>query len=315
MQADGAEEDGPQDVDVLRVEVIPDLAIAVDGTATVDVDIGAAELEEGGDVLEDLGKGVRLPVRGVIGELDVALNVCGLRQLSPAIFRGTNCPLTNVNVVQERKVQRSANHIVRALREDDMSAVVALVDGLEDVRRVIRDQVVMALDVAVPVPGRRRWERLVRLLGREGDRRPGALVLGRVLREVFQVELVRIPGGRCNGSHSLQQQDCYRRLEQHLGASDVRLRALAGAWEQHDISGEQSISCTRRSGTANFPALPRGVNLCPCFSALANGDFDGVRRWRTWSRPEWESRLHKHFSRSWLVENFGATATTAGTDT
>jgi len=54
FRADNTEEDGPQDVDVLGVEVVPGLAVTVEGTAAVDVDVFAAELEEGGGVLVDL---------------------------------------------------------------------------------------------------------------------------------------------------------------------------------------------------------------------------------------------------------------------
>lgn len=44
------------------------MAVAVEGAAAVDVDVGAAELEEGGGVLEDLLEGVGLPVGGVVCE-------------------------------------------------------------------------------------------------------------------------------------------------------------------------------------------------------------------------------------------------------
>ena len=76
VQADRAEEDGAQDVDVGGVQVVPDLAVAVEGAAAVDVHVRPAELEEGGGVLEGLVEGVGLPVVGVVGELDVALDVC-----------------------------------------------------------------------------------------------------------------------------------------------------------------------------------------------------------------------------------------------
>jgi hypothetical protein len=54
------------------------LAVSVQSTASVDVDVLAAELEEGGGVLEDLLKGIGLPVIGVVGELNVALDVCNV---------------------------------------------------------------------------------------------------------------------------------------------------------------------------------------------------------------------------------------------
>ena len=76
LETDGAKQDRAQDVDVLGIEIVPDLAVAIDGSAAIDVDVLAAELEEGGCVLEDLVEGVLLPVVGVICELDCALDVC-----------------------------------------------------------------------------------------------------------------------------------------------------------------------------------------------------------------------------------------------
>ena len=75
MQADGAEEDGPQRVYVGCVQVVPGLAVAVESAPAKDVDVVPAELEEGGGILVDLLEGVGLPVVGVVGEEDVALDV------------------------------------------------------------------------------------------------------------------------------------------------------------------------------------------------------------------------------------------------
>lgn len=52
------------------------MAVAVEGAAAVDVDVLAAELEEGRGVLEGVVEGVLLPVIRVVGELDGALDVC-----------------------------------------------------------------------------------------------------------------------------------------------------------------------------------------------------------------------------------------------
>ena len=76
FRADHTEEDGPQDVDVLGVKIVPGLAVSVEGAAAVDVDVLATELEEGGGVLVDLLEGVGLPVVGVVCELDGSLDVC-----------------------------------------------------------------------------------------------------------------------------------------------------------------------------------------------------------------------------------------------
>ena len=75
FRADDTEEDGPQDVDVLGVEVVPGLAVSVEGAAAVDVDVFAAELEKGGGILVDLLERVGLPVVCVVCELDGSLDV------------------------------------------------------------------------------------------------------------------------------------------------------------------------------------------------------------------------------------------------
>ena len=76
MKLDNTKQDWPQDIDVFSVEIIPDLSIAVEHAAAVDIDVLAAELEEGGGVLEDLTETVGLPVVRVVGKLDVALDGC-----------------------------------------------------------------------------------------------------------------------------------------------------------------------------------------------------------------------------------------------
>lgn len=80
LEADGAEQDGPEDVDVLGVQVVPHLAVAVERAAAVDVHVFAAQLEEGSGILEDLLEGIGLPVVGVIGELERALDDCVIGQ-------------------------------------------------------------------------------------------------------------------------------------------------------------------------------------------------------------------------------------------
>jgi hypothetical protein len=47
----------------------------IERTATVDEDVLASELEERGDVLVDELEAVGLPVSGIIGELDVSLDI------------------------------------------------------------------------------------------------------------------------------------------------------------------------------------------------------------------------------------------------
>lgn len=75
LQADGAEEDWTKDVNVLGVEIVPGLAVAIKSSATIYIDILATKLEESGGVLEGLIERILLPVVGVVGELDHSLNV------------------------------------------------------------------------------------------------------------------------------------------------------------------------------------------------------------------------------------------------
>ena len=40
-------------------------------------------------------------------------------------------------MVEERQIERGADHELLILREDDVTTVVAVVDGLQDIRRII----------------------------------------------------------------------------------------------------------------------------------------------------------------------------------
>ena len=75
FEASYTKQDGAENVDVLGVEVVPGLTVTIEHAAPVHVHILATKLEEGGGVLESLVEGVGLPVVGVIGELDIALDV------------------------------------------------------------------------------------------------------------------------------------------------------------------------------------------------------------------------------------------------
>ena len=78
VQADCAKQDRTKDVDVLSIEIVPDLAIAVQHAAAVDVHIFTANLEKSCGVLVDLVESVILPVVRVVGELNIALDICQL---------------------------------------------------------------------------------------------------------------------------------------------------------------------------------------------------------------------------------------------
>lgn len=65
-QADDAEKDRAQDINVLGVPVVPDLAVAVERAAAVDVDVLAANLPECGGILEGKVEGIGVPVVGIV---------------------------------------------------------------------------------------------------------------------------------------------------------------------------------------------------------------------------------------------------------
>lgn len=159
MQTNGTEENRSQNVDVLSIQVIPNLAVAVEEAAAVNVDVVATKLEEGCGVLEDLLERICLPVIGVVGELNITLDI-------------------KVDVVEVCQIQRRANHVFLALRENDVTTVVTLVDGRKDVLRVVGYAVVVGANIADLVPGRRRGEWLERLLGRNVGLGSSSLMLG-----------------------------------------------------------------------------------------------------------------------------------------
>ena len=102
MQTNSTEENRSQNVDVLGIQIIPNLAVAVEEAAAVNVDVVSTKLEESRGVLEDLLERVCLPVIGVVGELNITLDI-------------------KVDVVEVCQVQRCANHVFLALREDDVA--------------------------------------------------------------------------------------------------------------------------------------------------------------------------------------------------
>ena len=79
METVDADQNRSESVDVCRIEIVPDLSVPVDGSATIDVDIVTSKLEECGHVLKAESEGVCLPVHGVVCKLDVRLDICRTR--------------------------------------------------------------------------------------------------------------------------------------------------------------------------------------------------------------------------------------------
>lgn len=75
LDASNTKQDGSENVDVLGVEIVPYLTVAIEHAASIHIHIITTELEECSGILEGLVEGVGLPIVGVISELDVALNV------------------------------------------------------------------------------------------------------------------------------------------------------------------------------------------------------------------------------------------------
>lgn len=70
-----AKQDWTQRVDVRGVCLVPHLPVAVNGSSSVDEDIVASKLEERRHVLENKREGIRLPIVGIIGEENLALDI------------------------------------------------------------------------------------------------------------------------------------------------------------------------------------------------------------------------------------------------
>jgi hypothetical protein len=137
VEANGTEEDRPQNIDVFGVQIVPNLTIAVESTTTINVNIVTTELEESGSILEGLVKCVLLPVIRVVGELNCALNVCSFYQLTTSLLRGGLRWLTKINMVEECKIKCGTNGELLIFWKDNMAAIVARFDGFQDACRVI----------------------------------------------------------------------------------------------------------------------------------------------------------------------------------
>lgn len=112
VQAVDAYEHRPLGIDVLRIQVVPDLTLSIERTSAKDFNARATELEEGGGILEAQRKGIGLPVVGVVCEEDCTSNV-------------------DLDVLEKGQVHRFAHGVGDAWREDDFAAdaIVAVMEG------------------------------------------------------------------------------------------------------------------------------------------------------------------------------------------
>ena len=114
MQPNRPKQHRPQHILILGVEVIPHLPIPIQHPTPININILTPQLEKGGSVLVHLLETVALPVVRGVGELDVPLD-------------------DYIHVLQECHVQWFSDDIGAADGEDDAAAVVAGVQGGEDV--------------------------------------------------------------------------------------------------------------------------------------------------------------------------------------
>jgi hypothetical protein len=97
-----------------------------------------------------------------------------------------------------------------------MAAVITLVDGRQNVVRVVSHAVVMRADITDSVSGRRRGEGLERLLGRDIGLRACSLMLRNALGQGLGVFLLNRPCRRSNSCDGAQKSRSKEWLEQHL---------------------------------------------------------------------------------------------------
>lgn len=78
------------------------MAVAVESSSAVDVDIVSSKLEERSHILEDEFERIGLPVGCVVSELDVALNIYRVLVVSAAKLEIKGH--TDINMFQESQV-------------------------------------------------------------------------------------------------------------------------------------------------------------------------------------------------------------------
>lgn len=115
----GVKQDGPQVLVVRRQDleprelVPPPLTVAVQRAVAKDLDVLAAPFPEHDAVLEGVAEGILLPKGRVVGELDLAVEL-------------------DMDVVEERQVQRLANNVGAAAGEADCATVVGTLERIEE---------------------------------------------------------------------------------------------------------------------------------------------------------------------------------------
>jgi hypothetical protein len=67
-------------------------------------------------------------------------------------------------VVEEGEIEGCADGIFQSLSKDSVASIVAIMKSIEDVLGIISHTIIVTLHIADPVPWRRRWRRLGRMM-------------------------------------------------------------------------------------------------------------------------------------------------------
>jgi hypothetical protein len=111
--------------------------------------------------------------------------------------------LTNVNVLQPSQIQSGTDDIGSPFREQNVPAVIALLHRLQDVRRIVGLEIVVAFDKALSVTFRRTVHFLVWTFWRVNQRGPVTFFRANICVVAFQVFLIGRPG--CEGARGLEK--------------------------------------------------------------------------------------------------------------
>jgi hypothetical protein len=125
---------------------------------------------------------------------------------SKSICRELSQRLTNVDMFQPSQIQSGTDDIRRPFREQDVPAIVALLHRLQDIRRVVGLEIIMAFDNTLLVTFRRTVHLLVWPLWRVNQRWSATFMradaAGVVALHIF---LVGSPGGE--GPRGLEESE------------------------------------------------------------------------------------------------------------
>jgi hypothetical protein len=123
-----------------------------------------------------------------------------------SIRRKLSQRLTNVDMFQSSQIQGGTDDICRPFREQDVPAIVALLHRLQDIRRVVGLEIIVAFDNTLLVTFRRTVHLLVWPLWRVNQRWSAAFMrTGAAGVVALYILLVGSPGGE--GARGLEESE------------------------------------------------------------------------------------------------------------